>query len=299
MSSTVENPPGGFDLATRNDMVDFQKTIREPWFLPALVALASICLGFWQLVYNLPQLWTKEEGYYSHGMIVPLISAYVLFKNWDRLKEIPVKPFWFATIPLGLTLLGGFAAGVTDVREVLSVMFVMAIVFAVWTVAGGRWVWATLPAILFLFFMLPVWDSVIDRYTQPLQVLSTDISYWILKLIGFNPLRHGQTFIYLDQFTLNVGAPCSGLKLIISVTAFTLFFMLIGRLKWYSNIIFFGLIFLICPIMNGLRIAMIGIVGNLWGNKAGTAFHDYSGYIMLLLCFFLLFKIARILGWKD
>lgn len=299
MSSTVDSPPPGLDLSTRNDLVNFQKTIREPWFMPMLVALASICLGFWQLIYHLPQLWTKEEGYYSHGAIVPLISAYIVFKNWDRLSKIQVKPFWFALIPLGLCLLGGFSAGVADVREVRSVMFVGSIFFAIWTVAGAKWAWATLPAVLFLFFMLPVWDNVIDRFTQPLQVLSTDISYAILKVIGFNPLRHGQTFIYLDQFTLNVGAPCSGLKLIISVTAFTLFFILIGRLKWYANLVFLGLIFVICPVMNGLRIAMIGIVGNIWGSKAGTAFHDYSGYIMLLICFFLLFKIARLLGWKD
>ncbi|MBL8047712.1 MAG: exosortase/archaeosortase family protein [Chthonomonas sp.] len=256
-------------------------------------------MGFWQLIYNLPQLWTKEEGYYSHGMIVPLISAYIVAKNWDRLKTIPVKPFWFATIPLVFCLLGGFAAGVTDVREVLSFMFVGALFFAVWTVAGGRWAFALLPAVLFLLFMLPVWDNIIDRSTQPLQVLSTDVSYYMLKLIGFNPLRHGQTFIYLDQFTLNVGAPCSGLKLIISVSAFTFFFIMIGRLAWWKNIFFFLLIFLICPVMNGLRIAMIGVVGNLWGSKAGNAFHDYSGYLMLLICFFLLFKIARFLGWKD
>ena len=51
--------------------------------------------------------------------------------------------------------------------------------------------------------------------------------------------------------------------------------------------------------VNGFRIALIGVVGNAYGSQAGHDFHDYSGYITLLVCFFLLFKFARLLGWKD
>lgn len=299
MSSTTDSV--GAATAPRKDLVEIQQTIREPWVIPVLVFLLGLCLAFWGLVYNLPALWTRGEGYYSHGMIVPLISAYVIAKNWPDLRTIPVRPFWFAAIPLALVLFGGIAAGETDVQEILSLMFVLSIVLAIWTVAGGRWARKTLPAVAFLFFMLPVWDMIIDRTTQPLQVLSTDVAYEMLKLIGMAPYRiaGAGTYIYLNQFTLNVGAPCSGLKLIISVSAFTIFFMLIARLKFFANMMFVALILPICLLMNGLRIAMIGIVGNLWGNAAGNAFHDYSGYIMLLVCFALLFKIAKVLGWKE
>jgi len=44
---------------------------------------------------------------------------------------------------------------------------------------------------------------------------------------------------------------------------------------------------------------LIGMVGDTWGDAAGHAFHDYSGYIALVVCFVILFKIARALGWKD
>jgi exosortase/archaeosortase family protein len=55
----------------------------------------------------------------------------------------------------------------------------------------------------------------------------------------------------------------------------------------------------LCLLMNGLRIAMIGMVGEQWGAPAGAAFHDWSGYIMLLICFWIIFKAARLLGWKE
>jgi exosortase len=140
----------------------------------------------------------------------------------------------------------------------------------------------------YLLFMLPVWDAAIDRFTVPLQVLSSDVSYQMLQLLQLNPYKESATFIYLNNFTLNVGAPCSGLKLILSVTAFTLFFMMIAKLKFWGNLVLACITIPFCVLMNGIRITMIGIVGNQWGSKAGSAFHDYSGYI-----------IARFLGWKD
>jgi MFS family permease len=42
-----------------------------------------------------------------------------------------------------------------------------------------------------------------------------------------------------------------------------------------------------------------GVVGEQFGAPAGAAFHDWSGYIMLLLCFWVIFKAARLLGWKE
>jgi exosortase/archaeosortase family protein len=66
-----------------------------------------------------------------------------------------------------------------------------------------------------------------------------------------------------------------------------------------ANLIFAASILPLALFINGLRIALIGVVGNAWGPEAGAQFHDYSGYITLILCFFILFKGARLLGWKD
>lgn len=280
-------------------MVDLRATIRQPWFIPAAVVIAAILIGFWPIIYVLPQVWTRAEGYYSHGMIVPIISGYIIFKNWDKLKVMPVRPFLPAIVPLVILLLMGLAASETEFREAMSLCFIASMILGTWVVAGGKWMLAVTPPLLYTAFMFPLWDQAIDKYTNPLQVISTDVSYALLQVIGFNPLRDGSTFIYLNNFVLNVGAPCSGMKLLLSVTAFTVFFLFIARLGLWGNIIMVALIIPFCLLMNGFRIALIGIVGNIWGKAAGTAFHDYSGYIMLVVCFMILFKIARWLGWKD
>ena len=118
--------------------------------------------------------------------------------------------------------------------------------------ASYRWRWATglaLPA-LYLVFALPVWGSMIEVYTNPLQIQSTNVAFALLKAFGFQPLQTNSTTIYLNHFVLDVGVPCSGLKLVLAVGAFTFFFMLIGNLKWWGNVVMVAMVFPLCLFIN-------------------------------------------------
>jgi exosortase/archaeosortase family protein len=145
----------------------------------------------------------------------------------------------------------------------------------------------------------------------------------------------GETTIMLDRFNLDVGVPCSGLKLFVAVTAFTVLFIYLGlMIRWdmfreklglppadqvtpetpsvfgrpgfgkafastfWPVGVLLALILPLCLFINSLRIVLIGLVGNQFGNEAGHKFHDYSGYITLVVCFYLLFLVAKGLKWK-
>ena len=243
-------------------------------------------------------MYFDAEGYYSHGPFMPLTAAYVIKKNWPRLSQIPVKPSWWALIPMvGLAVLLKPAVGAT-LLALLSFMLVLSILSGVWFVAGWRWMLGVLSPVCYLLLGLPVWSMAIDSYTNPLQLLSTEVAFKMLQIGGFSPFRDG-TVIHLNHFNLDVGVPCSGLKLIVALSAFTWFFVMIARLRLWANVLLVALVVPMALLFNGLRIAMIGVVGEVYGDAAGHQFHDYSGYIMLLLCFFSFYKIVRWLGWKD
>jgi len=279
----------------------FTKTIvSSKAFWPGLIAALGVTALFWTLFRNLLDLWDSEDGYFSHGFLVPIISIFIIYRWWPRLKTIPVKPGWVALIPLAGLLVLTRAAFAADILLILSICLMMVILATIWLVAGWRWMVALSLPVLYLGFALPLWTFAIDVYTNPLQILSTKASFQMLQLAGFQPFMDtGTTTIYLNNFVLDVGVPCSGLKLIVAVTAFTVFFVLIGGLRWWANLVMFAVILPLCIFINGLRIALIGLVGENYGHDAGMAFHDYSGYITLVICFFILFKIARGLGWKD
>lgn len=182
---------------------------------------------------------------------------------------------------------------------IISMTFILSILLAIWAILGVQWLIAMALPVGYLIFALPVWQSVIDQNTNPLQLMSTDVAYALLKAVGFEARKPDPTTIILNNFTLDVGVPCSGMKLMLAVTAFTALFTMIGGLKLWANQLMFAIALPFCLFINGLRIMLIGVVGDLYGSEAGHQFHDYSGYLTLLLCFYLLFKFARVLGWKD
>lgn len=285
----------------------FLKTCDRFWLYTTIAAIVVIGFAFWPLLSQLPYMWLglgnwawrSGDGYYSHGILVPLISGYIVFKNWSRIKETPVKAGWIALVPFLASLWILWAANATDIHLLRSYAFILILLSTVWFVAGIRWMAALAPAILYLLFALPVWTGFIDNYTNRLQVVSTQVAKVILEGVGYHVYQYQPTELLLDNFELNVAVPCSGLKLLVAVTAFTVFFMLIARLRWWANSIMFVSVLPLCLFINGLRIGLIGIVGEESGRSAGLAFHDYSGYVTLIICFFILFKFAKVLGWKD
>ncbi|HRK20870.1 MAG TPA: exosortase/archaeosortase family protein [Fimbriimonadaceae bacterium] len=303
MSSVSTAPAGGAEPAA-SPLDKFLGMLgaayRSPAFWPGVAVALGLTACYWSLYVSLWQLWDSEDGYYSHGYLVPFISAYVIYRWWPKLKDIPVKPGWIAMLFIVGHLVFVRAAFIADIPVMLSVGFIFSILFGIWLAAGFRWMMALSLPVGYLIFAMPVWNYAIDSFTNPLQLLSTKVAFHILQLSGFSPLQETMsTTIYLNNFTLDVGVPCSGFKLVVAVTAFTVFFVLISRLQWWANLIMFAVIIPLCLLINGLRVALIGMVGDRWGHDAGMQFHDYSGYITLVICFFILFKIARGLGWKD
>ena len=292
MESTPEKPPIDYgDLA--------KKIMQSPAFIPAVVVLVGFLVAYWRFFSQLPTLWLGEDGYYSHGFLVPFIVGYILYRRWPTIKDTPVMPVaWIAILLVPLFWLS-YGATLAGMKGILSYTILATILVGIVFVAGWGWLKKTVLPTLYLAFAFPIWTGAINSYTNPLQLTCTKISFHMLDILGLHPFRDESTTIYLGQFVLDVGVPCSGLKLMLAILAFTCFFMLIGGLKWWGNLAMVALIIPLCLFINSLRIALIGIVGNEYGQKAGATFHDYSGYITLVLCFFILFKFARLLGWKD
>lgn len=277
------------------------KITSSPAFIPGLVLLLGLGLVFWRFWPTLYDLWMEDDGYYSHGFLVPLISGYIVYRWWPWMSKLPVKANWLMVIPLLGLLALSYVASAMRIEGLMSLALLAVISCSVWVIAGWRWFLATIAPVGYLVFAMPVWRSIIDDYTNPLQLASTQIAFNFLKLFGFYAYMSPDepTQIMLNSYQLNVAVPCSGLKLVVALTAFTVFFVLIAKLRPWANGILLTMILPLALMINGLRIALIGVVGELQGSHAAEQFHDYSGYITLGLCFFILFKLCRLLGWKD
>jgi exosortase len=278
--------------------VDWKALTRSPFFVPGLFASIGLFLTFWSLMKGSFLLW-KSNDYYSHGFIVPLLIGWQIKVRkpiWDKVEFKKGNAAWFFLIPL---LALQYLAVTGDFWAIQSVLFIAISLTCCWLIFGFKKALAISLPIGFAAFALPLWGSLIDGYTNPLQILSTSVAETILRLTGFNPMKLSSTDIQLNSFTLNVAVPCSGLKLMVAVTCLTCHFILIARAGSIFNMLMLALIVPLCLLMNGLRIALIGMVGEWNGREAAMQFHDYSGMIMLVICFWVLFKFAKIFGWNG
>ncbi|MGB9619215.1 MAG: exosortase-associated EpsI family protein, partial [Armatimonadota bacterium] len=114
--------------------------------------------------------------------------------------------------------------------------------------------------------------------------------------------QYGNTIVSsgLPGQTLLVGSPCSGLRLLISLITFSWFFTYVIRAAWWKKAILVCMSFPLSIFINSLRVTMIGYVG-FWtaSEEAMHRFHDYSGYIGLVICFAILFGTAKLLRAGD
>lgn len=269
------------------------------WLPYAALAFAGLAAAFWTLFRWLPGNWFGDDSYYAHGAVVPLCVALIIWDRWEKLKLIPVKGVTLAIIPIAATLYVTWFAHRTDMRSFQSILLLFLLGFGVLFVAGWRWTRALALPIAYLGFALPIFDRFVDTHTQTIQRWSTDLSFYIMKVGGLGPYRAADhTTIIVDNFLMDVGVPCSGMKLLLAVFAISVFFMMIAKLRWYANAILLATVVPLTLVVNSLRIATIGLVGANYGADAGHKFHDYSGYISLVLCFILLMKLTKVLGWK-
>lgn len=271
----------------------------DPKFYPpiAIVLLATAAI-FWPLFKILPDVWFDPDTDYAHGAIVPILAALVIWDRWPQISKIPIKGSNLALLFAAPALYLAWFAHQAEATTPLAAIFVWCLLCGILFVAGWKWLAALFLPTSYLIFAFPVFDRLIDAYTTPIQHLSTTVSYQILNLIGQNPYRDDVQTIVLANFTLDVGVPCSGIKLLIAVIAITGFFVLVAKLGWWKNAILMALVLPLSVLINSIRIVAIGVVGNTWGHDAGHQFHDYSGYMSLVLCFAALYGLTKSLGWK-
>lgn len=281
------------------DWAKVAEFVKTKEFMAGAGAFVAILFAFWPLLSLLPANWMNFDSHYGHGLLIPPAAAYIIYARWSKMKDIPVKGSIWALALLLPTLYLAIVASRTVMPLVLSVAFITTLFAAVWYVAGFKWALALSPAIGFLILGLPVLDRVVDSWTFKLQLVSTDVAEGLLKLTGHNVLRSQATLLSMDNFDLNIAGACSGLKTTIAVSASVVFFMLVTPLRWWANAVLAVVAVPLSVFINGLRITMIGMVGNANGTEAGMQFHDYSGFIALVVCFFILAKLTKFLEVKS
>ncbi|MHB0912197.1 MAG: exosortase/archaeosortase family protein [Armatimonadota bacterium] len=237
--------------------------------------------------------WMKKDSYYSHGILVPFISLFLIWLDRKRLSGMHIRQDIMGYPLVILALLVALAFSLAGGTIIQGLMVPILVAGMITVLLGRAMMKALLFPVFYMYFMTPLPGDILTRLSFRIQVLSTIGATGILKMFGLDAWREGVKII-LPNIDVLVGAPCSGFRLMISLFAFAVLFVYLKTGPKWGKALLIALTLPLSVVLNAVRIMMIAVVGEFMGADAMHTFHDWSGYIMLVLAFVALSLLARL-----
>lgn len=238
-----------------------------------------------------PALWDNwmHESNNSHGMLVPLISAFFVWTNREQLSKATLRSSKWGAVILALSLFLYFPALAGQMAVVQRFMMILSLIGLVLFNFGTTVFKILAFPLLYLIFMIPVPVSIYSLAAFPLQLFATNISYRIIQALSIPVLQEGN-MLYFAQTQLEVAEACSGLR---SMTAFIMISVLFAYLMnkgWGRRFILILSAIPLAIAANIIRVTGTGILAHFYGEKVARGFlHDFSGLAVFVFGLLLLY----------
>ena len=249
--------------------------------LTALLPVAILGLVFADSVAYMADLWLTDENY-GHGMLVPLVSLYLIWQQRRRLMEQSVSGSWWGLIWI-LTGAALYVVGeLATVYQFLHVALWCIIVGLLVSALGSRAVSTIAFPLGFLLTVVPLPQFLYQGLSGKLQLISSALGVGCLQFIGITAFRDGNV-IDLGPIQLQVVDACSGLRYLFPLATLALLCSYLFRERLWKRIVLFISSIPISILLNGFRIGMIGVLVEHFGQGAAEGFyHAFEGWVLFM-----------------
>lgn len=241
------------------------------------------------------QSWSQETG--VHGPLVLATAIWLIWRNWDE-NRAGAKPgeMWIAVpIVVGMAALYTFGRAFNFLLIEVAALLV-ALVAIAYAYVGHKVLMKSWFPIFYLLFLIPLPGWLMDSITQPLKILVSDITTWLLSAVGYPITQVGVT-IFIAQYQLLVEDACAGLNSLISLTAVGLFYIyLMHNASWRYSALLLLLLLPIAIAANVVRVIILVLLTYYAGNEVAQGYlHDFAGIVTFVSALLLIFGIDKLL----
>ena len=263
---------------------------------PLALASLTICLLVLAIYYHvLGKLvidWWQIPDY-SHGFLVPLFAAFLVWEKRKTLLATKITPAWsgIAVMALGLVVL---LLGIFGSELFLSRVSLIILMAGLVLCFGGAQLLKELRfALLVLLLAIPLPEIFYSQITFPLQILASKLASNLLPYFGVPVLREGNV-IELPLMKLEVAEACSGIRSLMSLFTLAVFYGYFMEKSVWRRV---ALVLASIPIAiaaNAVRILGTGLCVQYWDpDKALGFFHEFSGWVIFLVSLVCLYLVHR------
>lgn len=270
---------------------------------PNMIQIA-VLLIFWASIFfpvypGLYNTWINlANSDNSYGILVPFISFYFVWGKKEKLKMAVISNSSLGLVVFIASLLlylVGYAGGIAILQRLMIVLSLVGLI----TYIFGKEIYSILAfPLYFLFFMVPIPESIVNIVSFPLQTYATIISSKIIQLCGIPVYREGH-MLFFTETQLEVAEACSGIRSISALLMLSVIFMSqCNNNKAMKTIIILSSV-IIAFVANIFRVSGTGILAHFFGAGVARGFlHEFSGMAVFAVGFVMLFVEYKLLNRK-
>jgi exosortase D (VPLPA-CTERM-specific) len=242
-----------------------------------LVVAALLQSGIAHMV----EMWLGREEY-SHALLIPVISAYLIWQQREWLLQQEFAGDW-----LGLWLVAGGAllqlfgvlAAVDVIQQYGLLVVIYGLVVAFMGVRSALRLWAPL---LVLALMVPLPEFLLQNFSARLQLISSQIGVWFIRLFDISVFVEGNV-IDLGGYKLQVAEACDGLRYLFPLMTLGFIMAYLFNVALWKRLTLFLSTIPVTILMNSLRIGTIGVMVEHWGIAMAEGFlHQFQGWAVFM-----------------
>ena len=276
---------------------------RRHWYFAGFVA-ASVIVS-WKALTALV-LFSLHEESSSHILLIPLISIYLFYVERKRIsKFLRTGAVRHASVILAgallffLFIVVRFFADQASHLPVTISLLVVAWIGAFALFYGPSALRAAAFPLFFLLLMIPLPQGVLARSIYLLQSGSTDIAYFLFRVVGVPVFRQG-FFLTVPGVTIEVATECSGIRSSVALFITCLLAAhLFLRTPW-KQLLFVLLAFPLALIKNGIRIVTLTLLSIYVDPSFLTgSLHHKGGFVFFLLALAILAPVLLFLEKSE
>lgn len=260
-----------------------------------VLAILSAGLFFFDGIGALLRAWSLPE--YSHGPLIPVLSLLLFLRQLKSVPENhgPVNDRWVGVWVVAISLMFATLGKLSNIDDIIiyaTIIWIGGILLISFGWNVGKHFW---PPVLHLVYMLPLPDTLYYKMTNSLQLISSELGVFFLRILNVPVYLEGN-IIDLGVLRLHVAEACSGLAYLFPILSFSYIFAVLYRGPiWHKAVLLLSAA-PITIVMNSARIALAGVIANVWGLEWLEGFtHFFEGWVIFIACILILFALAWVM----
>lgn len=263
--------------------------------VPVALLLGAIYAGLGRGLWD---TWTTNDNY-SHGPLVPLVSAALIWGRRARLAHLPLRGTPLGLLPIALACVAQVMGLRSDVFALQGWSLPLMLGGLSLALFGFAWTRVLAFPVAFLCFMLTFPPLIVNQLSFALKEVTVRFAERVSEFLGVAMLRDGMT-LYLAGGELRIENPCSGLRSLLALLATGALFAALQKGNWWRRLALFLAAVPVAMFANGLRITALIVVGHYVGvAEAGGFAHDASGYVLYGIALLGLLGVRRLLTPRE